>query len=151
MKRFTERQLKTFKGNLARNYRAYERAYDKAIKKGIYTGSKLTQEQFFNKYMQSRAHGNRYSVKQLVKPFMDDDSLKKVGEWNMPGYSFSLFKKYFYSLSVAEQKNLLHEFFLTGLGNGEDFVYEGISFTSKDEEMDEIEKLIEANRLRRGK
>ena len=150
MKRFTERQLKTFKGNLARNYRAYERAYDKAMKKSIYTGSKLTQEQFFSKYLQSRARGQRYSVKQLVKPFMDDDSLKKVGDWNMPGYSFSLFQKYFYSLSVAEQQNLLREFFLTGLGNGEDFVYEGISFMSKDEEMDEVEKLIEANRLRRG-
>ena len=149
MKKFSDKQIKTFKGNLARNYRAYERAFEKAVNKNIYTGSKLTQEQFFSKYLQSKAHGLRYSVKQLVKPFMDDDSLKKVGEWNMPGYSFELFKKFFYSLSIAEQKNLLHEFFLTGLGNGEDFVYEGISFTNKNEEMDEVERLIEANRLRR--
>lgn len=149
MKKFSDKQIKTFKGNLARNYRAYERAYDKAINKNIYTGEKLTKEQFLNKYLQSRAHGKRYSVKQLVKPFMDDESLKKVGEWNMPGYSFELFKKFFYSLSVAEQKNLLHEFFLTGLGNGDDFVYEGISFSNKNEEMDEVEKLIEENRLRR--
>lgn len=149
MKKFSDKQIKTFKGNLARNYRAYERAYEKAVNKNIYTGEKLTKEQFLNKYLQSRAHGKRYSVKQLVKPFMDDESLKKVGEWNMPGYSFELFKKFFYSLSIAEQKNLLHEFFLTGLGNGEDFVYEGISFSNKNEEMDEVEKLIEANRLRR--
>ena len=149
MKKFSDKQIKTFKGNLARNYRAYERAYDKAIKKNIYTGEKLTKEQFLNKYLQSRAHGKRYSVKQLVKPFMDDESLKKVGEWNMPGYSFELFKQFFYSLSVAEQKNLLHEFFLTGLGNGDDFVYEGISFSNKNEEMDEVERLIEENRLRR--
>ena len=149
MKKFSDKQIKTFKGNLARNYRAYERAYDKAIKKNIYTGEKLTKEQFLNKYLQSKAHGKRYSVKQLVKPFMDDESLKKVGEWNMPGYSFGLFKEFFYSLSVAEQKNLLHEFFLTGLGNGDDFVYEGISFSNKNEEMDEVERLIEENRLRR--
>ena len=149
MKKFSDKQIKTFKGNLARNYRAYERAFDKAIKKNIYTGEKLTKEQFLNKYLQSRAHGKRYSVKQLVKPFMDDESLKKVGEWNMPGYSFGLFKEFFYSLSVAEQKNLLHEFFLTGLGNGDDFVYEGISFSNKNEEMDEVERLIEENRLRR--
>ena len=149
MKKFSDKQIKTFKGNLARNYRAYERAFEKAVKKNIYTGSKLTKEQFLNKYLQCKAHGLRYSVKQLVKPFMDDESLKKVGEWNMPGYSFELFKEFFYSLSIAEQKNLLHEFFLTGLGNGEDFVYEGISFTNKNEEMDEVERLIEANRLRR--
>ena len=149
MKKFSDKQIKTFKGNLARNYRAYERAYDKAIKKNIYTGEKLTKEQFLNKYLQSKAHGKRYSVKQLVKPFMDDESLKKVGEWNMPGYSFGLFKELYYSLSVAEQKNLLHEFFLTGLGNGDDFVYEGISFSNKNEEMDEVERLIEENRLRR--
>lgn len=149
MKKFSDKQIKTFKGNLARNYRAYERAFEKAVNKNIYTGSKLTKEQFLNKYLQSKAHGLRYSVKQLVKPFMDDDSLKKVGEWNMPGYSFELFKKFFYSLSIAEQKNLLHEFFLTGLGNGDDFVYEGISFSNQNEEMDEVERLIEANRLRR--
>ena len=52
----TDREFDTYKKNLARNYRRYEKAFENRSKK-IYVGDKLTKKQFFGKYLQAKQRG----------------------------------------------------------------------------------------------
>lgn len=150
LRTITNREFDTYKKNLARNYRRYEKAFDDRSKR-MYSGEKLTKKQFFGKYLQAKQRGIKYSIGLLVKPFLGDNELGKINAYLFSGMEFSEFKKMFYSLPIEEQKGLIHYYFKSGLANyDEDFQYEGVTFDEADPETQSILDIIAKNRIRRG-
>lgn len=146
----TDREFDTYKKNLARNYRRYEKAFENRSRK-IYSGEKLTKKQFFGKYLEAKQRGLKYSIGLLVKPFLGDNELEKINAYLFTGMEFSEFKKMFYSLPIEEQKGLIHYYFKSGLANYDaDFQYEGVTFDSADPDVQSILDIIAKNRIRRG-
>ena len=150
LRTITNREFDTYRKNLARNYRRYEKAFEERTRR-IYSGEKLTKKQFFGKYLEAKQRGMKYSIGLFVKPFLGDDELGKINAYLFPEMEFSEFKKMFYSLSIEEQKGLIHYYFKSGLANYDaDFQYEGVTFDESDPETQSILDIIAKNRIRRG-
>ena len=146
----TDREFDNYKKNLARNYRRYEKAFENRNKK-IYTGDKLTKQQFFGKYLQAKQRGLKYSAGLLLnKPFLGDHELMAINRVLFSDMEFDEFKEMFYGLPVEEQKGLIHYYFKSGLANLDEFQYEGITCDSADPDVQSILDIIAKNRIRRG-
>lgn len=144
MKKLSLKQIKSYKSNLARNYRIYERHYEKALKKNVYIGEKLSKKAYFNRYLEFKAKDVRFSTKALVQPLISDEAIKAIGRWL--GQDENQFIGIFFSKSVAEQKQLigdyLHNHTLDQQAD-DDFEYEGLLI--KAPEIDEVAAILAEN------
>ena len=145
MRKLSTKQIKSYKSNLARNYRIYERHYEKALeKKNVYVGEKLSKKAYFSRYLEFKAKGVRFSTKALTQPLISDDAIKAIGRWL--GQDENKFIGVFFSKSVAEQKQLigdyLHNHTLDQQAD-DDFEYEGILIQAP--EIDEVAAMLAEN------
>ena len=128
MIKLSQKQIKSYRSNLARNYRTYERHYEKASKiKNVYIGEQLSKKAYFNRYLEFKAKGVKFSTKALVQPLISTESIKAIGKWL--GYDEDQFIGVFFSKSVAEQKQLIGEYLHNHTLEqqaDDDFEYEGI-------------------------
>lgn len=145
MKKLSLKQIKSYRTNLARNYRTYERHYEKAFKeKNVYIGEKLSKKAYFNRYLEFKAKGVKFSTKALVQPLISNEAIKAIGRWL--GYDEDQFIGIFFSKSVAEQKQLIGEYLHSHTLEqqaDDDFEYEGILIEAP--EIDEVAAVLAEN------
>lgn len=145
MIKLSQKQIKSYRSNLARNYRTYERHYEKASKiKNVYIGEKLSKKTYFNRYLEFKAKGVKFSTKALLQPLISIKSIKVIGKWLE--YDENQFIGIFFSKSLDEQKKLisdyLHHHTLEQQAD-DDFEYEGILIEAP--EMDEVAAMLAEN------
>ena len=144
MKKLSLKQIKSYKTNLARNYRTYERHYEKALKENVYIGEKLSKKAYFNRYLEFKAKDVKFSTKALVQPLISAESIKAIGKWL--GYDENQFIGIFFSKSVAEQKQLIGEYLHSHTLEqqaDDDFEYEGILIEAP--AIDEVAAVLAEN------
>lgn len=144
MKKLSLKSIKKYKSNLARNYRTYGRHYEAALKENVYIGEKLSKKAYFNRYLEFKAKGVKFSTDSLVQPLISSEAIEAIGRWI--GHGEGPFAAVFFSKSVAEQKQLISEYLHNHTLEqqaDDDFEYEGLLI--KAPEIDEVAAVLAEN------